>query len=41
MGKSLVRFKKLEDIPLNVLVDSLKRCTVDKFIKTSEKALKP
>ena len=37
----MVQFKKLEDIPLNVLVDSLKRSTVDKFIKTSEKALKP
>ena len=40
MGKSCVRFKKLEDVPLNVIEDSLKRSTVEKFIKTYEKAMK-
>lgn len=40
MGKSCVRFKKLEDVPLNVIGQSIKRVPVKKFIEHYESALK-
>ncbi len=36
MGKSCVRFKKLEDVPLKVVGDAIKRVPVKKFIKFYE-----
>ena len=36
MGKSCVRFKKLEDVPLKVVGDAIKRVPVKKFIKYYE-----
>ncbi len=41
MGKSCVRFKKLDDVPLKVVGDAIKRVTVKKFIKHYESSLKP
>ena len=38
MGKSCVRVKKLEDVPLDVLGRAIKRVTVKKFIASYEKA---
>jgi len=32
MGKSCVRFKKLEDVPLDVITETVKRVPVDKFL---------
>ena len=39
MGKSCVRFKKLDDVPLNVVAQAVKRYPVKKFIQQYEKAL--
>ncbi len=39
MGKSCVRFKKLEDVPLDVIAKTVKRMTVKKFIKAYESSL--
>ena len=38
MGKSCVRFKKLEDLPLTVIGRAIKRATVKKFIAHYEKS---
>ena len=39
MGKSCVRFKKLEDVPLKVIGDAVKRVPMKKFIKQYEAQL--
>jgi hypothetical protein len=39
MGKSCVRFKKLEDVPLKVLGKAIKRATARKFVKSYEDSL--
>ena len=39
MGKSCVRFKKLEDVPLKVIGDAVKRVPMKKFIKQYEEQL--
>ena len=39
MGKSCVRFKKLEDVPLKVIGDAVKRMTMKKYIKQYEAQL--
>ena len=36
MGKSCVRFKKLEDVPLKVIGDAVKRVPMKKYIKQYE-----
>lgn len=38
MGKSCVRFRKIEDVPLEVIADTVKRMTVDAFIRSYESA---
>ena len=39
MGKSCVRFKKLEDVPLKVIGDVVKRVPMKKYIKQYEEQL--
>lgn len=39
MGKSCIRFRKLEDVPLDVLGRTIKQMTVKKFIAKYEEAL--
>ena len=39
MGKSCVRFKKLEDVPLKVIGDAVKHVPMKKYIKQYEKQL--
>jgi hypothetical protein len=39
MGKSCVRFKKLDDVPLAVVGQAIKRMSVKKFIEVYESAL--
>ncbi len=39
MGKSCLRFKKLDDLALNVIGQMVKKMTVDKFINSYESAL--
>jgi hypothetical protein len=39
MGKSCVRFKKLEDVPLKVIGDAVKRVPMKKYIKQYEEEL--
>ena len=39
MGKSCVRFKKLEDVPLKVIGDAAKRVPMKKYIKQYEEQL--
>lgn len=39
MGKSCVRFKKIEDVPLDVIAKTIKRMTVKKFITAYEASL--
>ena len=39
MGKSCVRFKKLEDVPLKVIGDAVKRMPMKKYIKQYEDQL--
>jgi len=41
MGKSCVRFKKLEDVPLDVLGAAIKRMTAAEFVASYEAALSP
>ncbi|MCP4246534.1 MAG: DUF1801 domain-containing protein [bacterium] len=41
MGKSCVRFKKLDDLPLNVIGLAIKRMPVKKFIERYESVVKP
>ena len=38
MGKSCIRFKKLEDLPLDVIAEALTKTSVDAFIEHYEKA---
>lgn len=40
MGKSCVRFKKLEDLPLDVIGQAIKRVPAKKLIKNYEAAVK-
>jgi hypothetical protein len=40
MGKCCVRFRKLEDVPLNVIGAAIKRVSVKKFIESYEGAIK-
>jgi hypothetical protein len=40
MGKSCVRFKKLEDIPLDVIGEAIKRVPARKYVESCESALK-
>ena len=40
MGKSCVRFKKLEDVPLQVIGDAVKRVPMKKYIKQYEEQLR-
>jgi hypothetical protein len=40
MGKSCVRFKSLDDLPLNVIAESIGAVTPDAFIKQYERARK-
>ena len=40
MGKSCVRFKKLDDVPLKVIGQAIKRVPVKKFIENYESAIK-
>ena len=40
MGKSCVRFKKIEDVPLQVIGETIKRVPVKKFIENYESATK-
>ena len=39
MGKSCVRFKKLEDVALDVWAKLTRRCSVEKYIELYEKQL--
>lgn len=39
MGKSCIRFKKIEDIPLDVIEDAIARVPVDRFLKTYEASI--
>ena len=39
MGKSCVRFKKMEDVPLKVIGDAVKRVPMKKYIKQYEEQL--
>jgi hypothetical protein len=39
MGKCCVRFKKIEDVPLEVIGEAIKRVPAKKFIAIYEKAL--
>jgi hypothetical protein len=39
MGKSCVRVKKLDDVPLDVIGRSIRRTTAKKFVKAYESAL--
>ena len=39
MGKSCVRFKKLEDVPMKVIGDAVKRVPMKKYIKQYEEQL--
>ena len=39
MGKSCIRFKRLEDVPLDVLADSLRRMKIERFLGTYEASL--
>jgi uncharacterized protein YdhG (YjbR/CyaY superfamily) len=39
MGKGCVRFKKLDDLPLDVIAETLRRIPVDAFIQNYEAAL--
>ncbi|NUP94715.1 MAG: DUF1801 domain-containing protein [Planctomycetaceae bacterium] len=41
MGKSCVRFKKLDDLALDVLAQALRRMKCDEFITTYERGLDP
>jgi uncharacterized protein YdhG (YjbR/CyaY superfamily) len=40
MGKSCVRFKKLDDLPLDVIGQAIARVPVDKYIKAYEESRK-
>ena len=38
MGRSCVRFRKLDDLPLDVIGDEVARLSVDEFIGVAERA---
>jgi len=38
MGKSCVRFKKLDDLPLEVIGEVIRGCTVEQYIRRYEQA---
>ncbi|WP_426279179.1 DUF1801 domain-containing protein [Chryseobacterium sp. S-02] len=40
MGKSCIRFKKIDDIPLELIAELSKKMTVDEWIETYEKNYK-
>lgn len=40
MGKSCIRFKKLEDLPLDVIAEVIRRATAKKYIAAYQAALK-
>lgn len=40
MGKSCVRFKRLEDLPLSVIGQAIARVSVDKYVKAYEASRK-
>lgn len=41
MGKSCVRFKKIEDVPLEVIGQAIKKVPVKKFVERYESIIKP
>lgn len=41
MGKSCLRFKKLEDLDLDLIGESLRRLPVDQFVANYESVIKP
>ncbi len=41
MGKSCIRFKKLDDLPLDIIGEAIRRVPADKFIEYYEHAVKP
>lgn len=41
MGKSCIRFKKLDDIPLDLLRRTVKRISADRYIELYEKTVQP
>jgi hypothetical protein len=41
MGKSCVRFKKPEDLPLDVIAEAVRRLSVQEYIDIYESAIKP
>jgi hypothetical protein len=38
MGKSCVHFKKLDDLPLDLIGEAIRRCSVEKYIQRYEQA---
>lgn len=38
MGKSRVRFKKLDDLPLDLIGDAIAEYSIDEFIDLTERA---
>jgi len=40
MGKSCVRFKKMDDIPYDLIAETMQKITVEDWIKTYEKNIK-
>jgi uncharacterized protein YdhG (YjbR/CyaY superfamily) len=41
VGKSCVRFKKLDDLPLDLIGETIALCSVDEFIARAEKVHRP
>ena len=41
MGKSCIRFKRLEDLALNVIGEAIRRVTIKRFIEYYESTIKP
>lgn len=41
MGKSCVRFKYMDDIPFELIGELIRKITVDQWVNTYEKAMKP
>ncbi|MGI9471808.1 MAG: DUF1801 domain-containing protein [Rubripirellula sp.] len=41
MGKSCVRFKKLDDVPLDVVGAAIRRVSVEEFVEIYESSIKP
>jgi len=38
MGKACVHFRKLDDLPLDLVGETIRRCTVEKYIERYERA---